>query len=60
MLGGRIEGGGLVLPLGLAKDPFRVVPKSRDVRGSSATVGTAEIYVASSDTCTCAKTSSNA
>ena len=58
MLGGRIEGCGLGLPLGLAIDPFRGVPNIRDVRGS-ATVGTAEIYVASSDTCTCAKISSN-
>jgi len=59
VLGGRIEGCGLGLPLGLAMDPFRGVPNIRDVRGTSATVGTAEIYVASSDTCTCAKISSN-
>jgi hypothetical protein len=44
VLGGRIEGCGLGLPLGLAIDPFRGVPTNiRDVRGTSATVGTAEI-----------------
>ena len=59
MLGGRIEGCGLGLPLSLAIDPFRGVPNIRDARGTSATVGTAEMYVASSDTCTCAKISSN-
>ena len=59
VLGGRIEGCGLLLPLGLAVDPFRGGPKSRDVRGGSGTAGTAEIYVASSDTCICAKVSSN-
>ena len=58
MLGGRIEGCGLGLPLGLTIDPFREVPNIRDVCGT-ATAGTAEIYVASSDTCTCAKISSN-
>ena len=45
--------------MGLVIGPFRGVPNIRDVRGTSATVGTAEIYVASSDTCTCAKISSN-
>ena len=59
MLGGRIEGCGFGLPLGLTIDPFRGVLNIRDVRGTSATVGTAEIYVASSDTCICAKISSN-
>ena len=58
MLGGRIEGCGLCLLLGLTIDPFRGVPNIRDVCGT-ATVGTAEIYVASRDTCTCAKISSN-
>ena len=59
MLGGRIEGCGLGLPLGLTIDPFRGVPNILDVCGTATTVGTAEIYVASSDTCTCAKISSN-
>jgi len=61
VLGGRIEGCELFLALGLAIDPVRGVPKSRvvDVRGASAIVGTGEIYVASSDTCICARVSSN-
>lgn len=59
VLGGRIEGCWLGLPLGLIMDPFRGVPNIRDVRGTSASVGTVEMYVASSDTCTCAKISSN-
>ena len=46
MLGWRIEGCGFGLPLGLNIDPFRGVPNIRDVRSTSATVGTAEIYVA--------------
>ena len=60
VLGGRIEGWGLFLAVGLVIDPVRGVPKRRDVRGPSVTDGTAEIYVASSDTCTCARVSSNA
>jgi len=59
VLGGRIEGCGLGLPLGLVIDPFRGVPNIRDARDTSAIVGTVEIYVASSDTCTCDKISSN-
>lgn len=57
VLGGRIEGCGLSLPLGRPRAPVRGVPNSLEVRGASAAVGIAEIYEASSDTCMCARRS---